>query len=400
MNVTDLEYVCSLTGDLAGMPIRIYRGKEKTFYHSLVSLPKDPILPYEEKILEITNHLSYFITPYFHYYGVVNSGEYKIVLGPSGQKELSESELKEIAFECDVSKEETDTFISGMRGIVKMPLMSILQILCSFNFILNNERLTLYDLAIYDEEQAVLSKQLENEEINNNYDESDFFRKEDKHNTIDIEQTLMGYIRRGDVSALKEWAKRAPIIKSGTLSPDAIRQAKNTFIVSATLASREAIRGGLDVEEALSLSDAYIQKCELLNSLETITSLQFHMVMEYAEKVKRLRLGKNPSKLLIDVSNYVQNHLSEPIDIAKLSQAMYLSRTYLAMRFKKETNQTLTEYIMQEKMDEAKRLLRYSNKPLSTISAYLGFSSQSHFSNVFKKYTKLNPNEYRMKHNN
>lgn len=154
------------------------------------------------------------------------------------------------------------------------------------------------------------------------------------------------------------------------------------------------------MEEALSLSDAYIQKCELLNSLETITSLQFHMVMEYAEKVKRLRLGKNPSKLLIDVSNYVQNHLSEPIDIAKLSQAMYLSRTYLAMRFKKETNQTLTEYIMQEKMDEAKRLLRYSNKPLSTISAYLGFSSQSHFSNVFKKYTKLNPNEYRMKHNN
>lgn len=96
----------------------------------------------------------------------------------------------------------------------------------------------------------------------------------------------MGYIRKGDVSALREWAKRAPIIKSGTLSPDSIRQGKNTFIVSATLASREAIRGGLDAEEALSLSDAYIQKCELLNSLETIASLQFHMVVEYAEKVK------------------------------------------------------------------------------------------------------------------
>lgn len=399
MNIADLEYVCALAGDLAGMPIRIYRDKGKAFYHSLVSLPKDPILPYEEKILGISNHLSYFITPYFHYYGVVNSDEYKIVLGPSGQKELSESELKELAFECDVSKDETDAFVSGMGRIVKMPLTSILQILCSFNFILNNERLTLYDLAIYDEEQSALSKQLENEEIKNDYDDISP-KTEDKHNTIDIEQTLMGYIRKGDVSALREWAKRAPIIKSGTLSPDSIRQGKNTFIVSATLASREAIRGGLDAEEALSLSDAYIQKCELLNSLEAIASLQFHMVVEYAEKVKRLRLGKNPSKLLIDVSNYVQNHLSEPIDIEKLSQAMYLSRTYLAMKFKKETNQTLTEYIMQEKMDEAKRLLRYSNKPLSTISAYLGFSSQSHFSNVFKKYTKLSPNEYRMKHNN
>ena len=50
-----------------------------------------------------------------------------------------------------------------------------------------------------------------------------------------------------------------------------------------------------------------------------------------------------------------------------------------------------------EKIEEAKKLLRYSTKSLSAISTYLGFSSQSHFSRVFKKYVGENPSVYRNK---
>ena len=59
----------------------------------------------------------------------------------------------------------------------------------------------------------------------------------------------------------------------------------------------------------------------------------------------------------------------------------------------------LTDFIMQKKIEEAKRLLRYSTKSLSAISTYLGFSSQSHFSRVFKKYASENPSVYRNKGN-
>ncbi|MCB5388116.1 helix-turn-helix domain-containing protein [Blautia glucerasea] len=44
-------------------------------------------------------------------------------------------------------------------------------------------------------------------------------------------------------------------------------------------------------------------------------------------------------------------------------------------------------------------MLRYSDKSLSAISTHLGFSSQSHFSRVFKKYTAKNPSNYRYKTN-
>ena len=99
-------------------------------------------------------------------------------------------------------------------------------------------------------------------------------------------------------------------MRGGVLTTDQLRQLKNTFIVTATLAARAAIRGGLDVEDSLSLSDSYIQKCELMNNMERIFNLQYHMVLDYTERVEKLRLGKSPTKLAVEVANYIQHHLS------------------------------------------------------------------------------------------
>ena len=287
-----------------------------------------------------------------------------------------------------------------METLVNMPLNSILQTLCSINFVLNGEKLSLADITIYDEEQFRLSEEITADETEKNYNETDSSTDVTAvHNTLALEQTIVNFVRHGDTAALKEWLKNAPAVRPGILSSDALRQLKNTFIVTATLVSRAAIRGGTDVNDALSLSDAYIQKCELLSSVESIVNLQYHMVIDYAERVEKLRLGKTPTKLTTDIANYVQKHLTEPVDIEALSKAIFVSRTHLAVKFKKETGMTLTEFILKEKIEEGKRLLRYTDKPISAIAAYLGFSSQGHFANVFRKYVNSSPNEYRLKHN-
>ncbi len=76
-----------------------------------------------------------------------------------------------------------------------------------------------------------------------------------------------------------------------------------------------------------------------------------------------------------------------------------MSRSHLSHSFKAETGMALSDFIMQKKIEEAKKLLHYSTKSLSAISTYLGFSSQSHFSRVFKKYVGENPSVYRNKLN-
>ncbi len=399
MEFDDIKYLSTAMANLAGIPIRIYslNNNEKLFYYSIVKLPVDPIIPYREEIFKASDHVTYYITPAFHYYGILNTPEYKIILGPSNQRKLSKKELSELAFECSVPNDEIDDFVFGMESLVRLPLNSIIQMLCSMNLVLNNEKLSLSDVMIFDERQRELSNELAAKETNDAV-KKDFEIENTQHNTTDLEETIMAYVSHGDTSALNDWLKQAPAIREGIVSFDELRQLKNMFIVTATLTSRAAIRGGLNKEEALSLSDSYIQKCELLSAYEAINNLQFHMIIDYTKRVEKIRFGKNPSKLIIEVSNYVQKHLSEPVDIEKMSKNLYISRTYLATKFKKETGMTLSDYVINEKINEAKRLISYTDKDISHIASYLGFSSQSHFSNAFKKVAGRTPLEYRKKH--
>lgn len=401
MKNIDLNYLCTVIGSLAGIPIRVLENDRQIFYHSLVNLPKDPIAPYKSAICDIKDNVGYFITPNFNYYGIVNSTPYKIIIGPARQTENNDQNLRELAFRCDVPPDDTDEFVSAIKSIVRMPLGSIMQILCTMNYMLNEEKLSLEDIMIYDSEQQNIKGLLESDRAAQNFnsDIAEIQSRQDMHNTLALEQTLVNIVRKGDTAALRVWIANAPAVRGGTLATEQMRQMKNTFIVTATLISRAAIRGGMDIEDALSLSDAYIQKCELINNVDRIINLQYHMVLDYTERVEKLKLGKSPSKLVTDISNYVQRHLSEPVDIEALAKAMFLSRTRLSVKFKQETGMTLTDFVLKEKAEEAKRLLRYTDKPLTAISAFLGFSSQSHFSRAFQKYADCSPNEYRKKHN-
>lgn len=154
----------------------------------------------------------------------------------------------------------------------------------------------------------------------------------------------------------------------------------------------------MDVEEAFSTSDGFIQNSELLVSLEQITNLQYRMVLQFAEQVERLQFGCSPSKLQTDVLNYIRRHLSEPVTAEAIAEALFMSRSYLSRRFKQETGESLIDFILKEKTEEAKRLLRYSDKPVTAIGAYLGFSSPGHLCRVFKKYAGYTPSEYREKY--
>ena len=395
MKTEGLFYLCTTIGNLCGIPVRIYEGDERIFYHSLVDIPKDPMVVYRNEIWSVTSHVGYFATPFFHYYGIINAEPYKIIIGPSRQVDSTDQELRTIAFQADVSADEVDGFIFSMKSIVRMPLNSILQMLCTVNFVLNQEKLTLEDIIIYESEQKFLSESIVSYRLDSYPNEQQPEIQIDVYTSYTVEQRLMDIIRKGQTAALKEWVSTAPAIRPGILSTDQLRQMKNIFIVSTTLASRAAIRGGLDAKTAFYLSDAYIQRMELLQDSTQITNLQYHMIKDYTERVERVRIGKHPSQLSMQVANYVQEHLSEVISVDQLSAELFISRSRLTARFKEETGMTLTEFVMKEKIEEAKRLLRLTNKSLGAISDYLGFASQSHFSRVFRKSTACTPGDYR-----
>ncbi|MGN1163910.1 MAG: hypothetical protein ACI4S4_03785, partial [Candidatus Ornithospirochaeta sp.] len=145
MKDIDLEYICRTTANLSGVPIRIFKGDRKVFSYSSARLPKDPMDPYREEIWRVTKNVGYFVTEHFHYYGIVNSGETKIVIGPSWQVAENDQKLRELGFNSGISREDMEEFVRGMNSIACMPLETIMQMLCTINYILNDEKLELED---------------------------------------------------------------------------------------------------------------------------------------------------------------------------------------------------------------------------------------------------------------
>ena len=401
MDTIGLEYLAKKLGALTGIPVRIYKGKEEIFYYSTVSIPKDPLLLYLDQVFSIKENVGYYMTKNLHTFGVVRKDDYRYIIGPSLEIQEDEKSLKIMAFDLGIEKNQTMDFINAVKSITRMPLPSLLEVLLAVNFFLNGEMKELHELTLSDSIQEelkhILEKETKGKEIDrvsqSQYEESP--PNQEEHNTYAQEQEIMMLIRRGETEKLKNWISSAPAIRGGTIAVDGLRQVKNMFVVSVTLASRAAIQGGVDPVTALSVSDGFIKRCELLYSVEKITNLQYLMVLEYAGMVRRVRQKDYTSPLVMKVANYVVAHITEPLTTEQIADALYLSRPYLSSRFHKEAGRTLYSFIMDEKIEEAKRLILYSGRSISSISQYLGFSSLGHFSSLFKKNTGYSPTEFR-----
>ena len=395
----DFKYICTSIGNLAGMPVRLYKKGKQVFYYSVVKLVKDPLTAYLDDVMKIDADVGYFVTNHFNYYGIVNSGTYKLVIGPTRQTENSEQELKALAFRCGVDHADTDLFVASMRMIIRMPLESVMQMMCMINYILNDKKKNLEDIILYEPDNTKIKELFEGQK---KISEQQFAEsKPNVHNTIALEDTVMTFVSQGQTEEFKAWVKDImPTVNGGRLAKEQLRHLKNTLIVTATLATRAAIRGGMDTNDALTLSDEYIQKCELMNDPLMLSNMQYRMIADYCEKVKAIRQGKNPSKLVIAVTNYIQHHLSEPITTKQIAEHLFMSRTRLSANFRQQSGQTLSSFIQEQKLTEAKRFLIFTDKSASAIAAYLGYSSPAHFSSIFKKYTGCTPAEYRQKHIN
>ena len=81
-----------------------------------------------------------------------------------------------------------------------------------------------------------------------------------------------------------------------------------------------------------------------------------------------------------------------------IADQLKLSDGYLRKMFREEMGVTLSDYILQFRIDKARGLLLKESAKISGIYEELGFSSSQYFSTVFKKKTGFSPKEYIQKY--
>lgn len=95
-----------------------------------------------------------------------------------------------------------------------------------------------------------------------------------------------------------------------------------------------------------------------------------------------------------DIVNYInENYLT--CDERELAKKYRVSYSYFSRAFKQVMNMTFKEYINYLRINEAQRLLLTTNMSITDISMEMGFSSASHFINVFRRHMGRSPKQYR-----
>lgn len=95
------------------------------------------------------------------------------------------------------------------------------------------------------------------------------------------------------------------------------------------------------------------------------------------------------------VKKYIRSHLDENLTRESLAAMVYLTPDYLSHLFKRETGFSLTNYIIYERIEEAKRLLAGTGQSVSDIATRCGFQNISYFSKQFKRFAGMTPREFR-----
>ena len=226
-------------------------------------------------------------------------------------------------------------------------------------------------------------------------DEEKLFGEGQKHTAYRDEIRLFSCVQQGDVDKLmQEIENLESSIITGKLSNDGIMQHKYLAVSVVTLAVRYAIQGGLNEKMAYEISDSIIMNVDAMKSSQEILVYVASEIVRLTELVRKSKSQPIQSPYVRRCISYINENIGKKMTVNGLSDYCGISSDYLSQVFKEEIGENLSSYIVGKKLEKAKELL-LEGKTNGEICRSLGFSSQSHFSTVFRKRYSMTPTEYR-----
>lgn len=332
-------------------------------------------------------HLNWFIFP-------LTVSESFLVFGPVFETEITPVFFqKKLDFQ-NMSVSSQIRFLKMLKDIPVIPYMQFQQYAAIVYYGLYNQNL--------DSATIISTHQASKESLAENITLSELMNtsKNQKHHIPQshgsrlAEKTMLENVRCGNITA-PPYSDMSDGTVVGTLSNhDPLRQAKNLIITQTTLITRAAVDGGMHSEAAYSLSDFYIQQVELCNTENEVYALSGKIYHTFVKQVHEIRT-QNYSPIVRFMCTYIEKHIFEVISLNTIASELGYDTYYLTTLFKKDTGKNIKNYILEQKMAQAKILLDATSMEVREISERLAFRSVSYFCTQFKKYTGETPLSYR-----
>ncbi len=213
----------------------------------------------------------------------------------------------------------------------------------------------------------------------------------------DYENELMLAVEQGQGHKVNLFLESFSHMAMEQRSPDPLRNIQNYCIIMNTLSRKAAERGGVHPIYLDKVSSEFAHKIERLSSVSLGPSLMREMFRTYCRLVRKHSM-KNYSAPIQKAIALIDADLTADLSLHALATAQNISDGYLSSLFRRETGQTLTQFVNERRMKAASRLLTTTKLQIQTVAQHCGIVDVHYFSRLFKKHTGMTPLEYRESH--
>ncbi|MEM8857481.1 MAG: AraC family transcriptional regulator [Chloroflexota bacterium] len=174
--------------------------------------------------------------------------------------------------------------------------------------------------------------------------------------------------------------------------------------------TQELIQREIELIPQFSLDDPVIQQLALALKTEIQTgclsgrlygeslgtALAARLVQNYAVSKPSLDFNAKglPQSQLERVIDYMKANLAQDISILDLATLTSMSKSHFSRSFKRSVGIAPYQYMMQQRVERAKQLLKQQSIAISTIALDCGFANQTHLTKVFRQMTGVTPKAY------
>jgi AraC-like DNA-binding protein len=128
--------------------------------------------------------------------------------------------------------------------------------------------------------------------------------------------------------------------------------------------------------------------------LQSLILKLIYFLTEYSSHGSGRHTPKHSNSVISKTVEYIANNLTADLSLNTISKSFNFTPVYFHKLFKSSTGKTLRTYVEEQRIKKAIELLLSTEDTLTQIAYACGFSSQSYFSNAFKKKMNCTPREY------
>lgn len=182
-------------------------------------------------------------------------------------------------------------------------------------------------------------------------------------------------------------------LNEGTLADEV----KNIFYKLSSILFGEAEKRGLDLNHEEDQGGKHLWS--LISDFQTLQELKEYLCNITNAVIDGIEDMKSTSRAVLNVIQFIrENYSNADLSVKMLADRVYLTPTYLSTLFRKETGKTISDFIIEVRIERSKDLLVKQNIKLIEVAESVGYGDANYYAKVFKKQTGMAPSTYREKY--